>query len=497
MPTTALTQTGSERWTRAEAILLAVLGGVVFLDALDLSLVQVALPSIGSSLHLAERQLQWIVSAYVLGYGGFLLFGGRSADVLGRRRVLVWGLVTLIVASILGTLASDGMLLIVARFAKGVSAAFTAPAALSILTTSFREGHRRNRALGIYAAAAASGFIFGLVAGGLLTQLSWRYTFAVVVPVALLLLATVRVVPPDLEATDGRHRRLDVGGALSVTGASLVFVRAIVEAPSAGWASLETIGSFALTALLLTMFVVVERSVAQPLVRLEILRSAVLVRANAGAMLLFGCATGLNFITTLYLQDLLGWGPLKTGLYFMFSGLATAAVAPWAGALITRIGATPIILAGAVATLVSSAVFLDIGVSSNSEVIVASRLLAGVGFGLAYPALNMQALSRVRDDEQGLASGLVGSSFQIGGAIVLAITTATLLAHTPAHASAAQTLHGFQTAVGVTAVTAAVFVLLAFAGLLSTWRSASRGRAEIEALQADTIETEQPLEQAA
>src|SRR5438105_225419 len=213
MPATPHTLIGPERWTQAEAILLAVLGGVVFLDALDLSLVQVALPSIGSSLHLAERQLQWIVSAYVLGYGGFLLFGGRSADVLGRRRVVVWGLVALIVASILGALASDGTLLIVARFAKGVSAAFTAPAALSILTTSFREGHQRNRALGIYAAAAASGFIFGLVAGGLLTQLSWRYTFAVVVPVALLLLlATVRVVRPDLAATD-RCRR-GAGGSI-------------------------------------------------------------------------------------------------------------------------------------------------------------------------------------------------------------------------------------------------------------------------------------------
>jgi hypothetical protein len=307
----------------------------------------------------------------------------------------------------------------------------------------------------------------------------------------------VRVVRPDLEAADGRRRRLDVGGALSVTGASLVFVGAIVEAPSAGWASLQTIGSFVATALLLTVFVVVERSVEQPLVRFGILRSAVLVRANAGAMLLFGCATGLNFITTLYLQDLLGWGPLKTGLYFMFSGLATAAVGPWAGALITRIGSTPIILAGAVATLASSAVFLDIGVSSNSEVIVASRLLAGLGFGLAYPALNIQALNRVHDDEQGLASGLVGSSFQIGGAIVLAITTATLLAHTPAQASAAQTLHGFHTAVWVTAVTAALFVLLAFAGLLSRWRSASHDSAEIDAPQADTIETEQPLEQAA
>src|ERR1051325_10585733 len=210
MPTAPQTLVDPIGWTRAEKPLLAVVGGGVFLDTLDLSLVQVALPSIGSSLHLAEGQLQWIVSAYVLGYGGFLLFGGRSADVLGRRRVLVWGLVALVVASFLGALARDGTLLVAARCAKGFSAAFTAPAALSILTTSFREGHRRNRALGIYAAAAASGFIFGLVAGGLLPQLSWRYTFAVVVPVALLLLVgTVRVVRPDLEATDGRHRRLE------------------------------------------------------------------------------------------------------------------------------------------------------------------------------------------------------------------------------------------------------------------------------------------------
>src|SRR4051794_39556161 len=343
--------------TRAEKILLLVLGGVVFLDALDLSLVQVALPSIGADLRLPEAQLQWIVSAFVLGYGGFLLFGGRSADVLGRKRVVVWGLVALIVASILGTIATDGTLLIVARFVKGVTAAFTAPAALSILTTSFGEGHRRNRALGVYAAAAAAGFTFGLVAGGLLTQLSWRYTFAVVAPVALvLLLAALRVVRPDPVANDGR-RRLDVAGALTVTGAFLVFVWAIVEAPTAGWTSLQTLGAFGVSAVLAAVFVAVENKVAQPLVRLGILRSGLLVRANLGSLLLFGSATALNFITTLYLQDVLGWGPLKTGLIFMTSSLVTAIVGPRAGALATRIGAAPILLAGAVATAGSSLVF--------------------------------------------------------------------------------------------------------------------------------------------
>src|ERR1041385_7784351 len=228
-----------ERWTRGEKLLLVVLGGVVFLDTLDLSLVQVALPAIGSDLHLPDGQLQWIVSAFVLGYGGFLLFGGRSADVLGRKRVLVWGLVALIGASILGAIATDGTLLIVARFVKGVTAAFTAPAALSILTTSFGEGHRRNRALGVYAAAAAAGFTFGLVVGGLLTELSWRYTFAAVVPVALVLLAAARrIVRPDAQTSMPRGQ-LDLGGAVLVTGAMLVFVRAIAVAPEAGWLSAQ------------------------------------------------------------------------------------------------------------------------------------------------------------------------------------------------------------------------------------------------------------------
>jgi MFS family permease len=458
------------RWTSAEKLLLVVLGGVVFLDTLDLSLVQVALPAIGSDLHLPEGQLQWIVSAFVLGYGGFLLFGGRCADVLGRKRVLVWGLVALIAASILGTIATDGTLLIVARFVKGVTAAFTAPAALSILTTSFGEGHRRNRALGVYAAAAAAGFTFGLVAGGLLTQLSWRYTFAVVAPVALvLLLAALRVVRPD-PITSGDRRRLDVAGALTVTAAFLVFVRAIVEAPSAGWTSVHTLGALVVSAALVALFVAVENRVAQPLVRLGILRSGLLVRANLASLLLFGSATALNFITTLYLQDVLRWGPLKTGLIFMSSSLVTATVGPRAGALATRVGTTPILLAGAVATVSSSLVFVHIGTSADYRVIVASRLLAGLGFGLAYPTLNIQALTGVRDDEQGLASGLVGSSFQMGGAIVLAIATATILAQTPAGANAAATVHGFTAGVYVSVTSAFLLVAIAAAGRRSTRR---------------------------
>src|SRR3954453_531695 len=484
------------RWTSAEKLLLVVLGGVVFLDTLDLSLVQVALPAIGSELHLPAGQLQWVVSAFVLGYGGFLLFGGRCADVLGRKRVLVWGLVALIAASILGAgatagtpliaasilgaVATDGTPLIVARFIKGVTAAFTAPAALSILTTSFGEGHRRNRALGIYAAAAAAGFTFGLVAGGLLTQLSWRYTFAVVAPVALvLLLAALQVIRPDAPSRDS-GRRLDVAGALTVTGTALIFVWAIVEAPSAGWTSLRTLSALGLSTGLAALFIAVENRVEQPLVRLGILRSGLLLRANVGSLLLFGSATALNFITTLYLQDVLGWGPLKTGLIFMASSLVTAVVGPRAGALATRVGTTPILLAGAAALVGSSVVFLDIGLSSNYAVIIGSRLLAGLGFGLAYPTLNIQALTGVRDDEQGLASGLVGSSFQLGGAIVLAIATATILAQTPTAATAADNVHAFTAGVYVSAASACLLVAIAVAG----WRGERRVRPMIDAAHA-------------
>ena len=458
----------TDRWTKQEKLLLAVIGGVVFLDTLDLSLVQVALPSIGSELHLAEGQLQWIVSAFVLGYGGFLLLGGRCADMLGRRHVLLAGLVALAVASALGTAASDGTLLIITRFIKGVSAAFTAPAALSILTTSFAEGERRNKALGLYAAGAAAGFTFGLVVGGLLTELSWRYTFAVVVPVALVLLvAARRIVRPDPPVRQSGRGRLDLGGALMVTSALLVFVRAIVVAPDAGWLSPQTLGSLGVAAAAMAGFVHIERHVERPLVRLGILRSALLVRANLGAALLFGAATAFNVVNTLYLQDVLGWSPLATGLAFMASSLVTGVVGPRAGALASRVGADVLAVAGALATLGASLVFLRIAPSADLSVIVTARLLAGLGFALAYPSLNIQALTGVRDNEQGLASGLVGSSFQIGGAIILAITTAVLMGATPDHATTAQTVSGFKAGIYVTAAANGLLILLSLFGVLT------------------------------
>jgi MFS family permease len=451
-------------WLPAEKLLVAVSSGVVFLDALDASLTQVALPSIGSSLHLDEAQLQWIVSAYVLGYGGFLLLGGRCADVLGRKRVLLWGLVALMAASLLGTVVSDGTLLIAARFVKGMSAAFTAPAALSILSTSFAEGPHRNRALGIYTAAAACGFTFGLVSGGLLTQLTWRATFAVVVPAAaVLFVAALRVVQRDEPAAGGR---LDLGGALTVTGGALLFVRAVVEAPTAGWLSPETVAELVLAAALLLAFVAIERTVAQPLVRLALLRSATLVRANLGALLLFGCATVFNVVNTLYEQDVLGWGPLKTGLVFMAASITTGLLAPRMGPIATRLDPDWLLLAGGVAMVASFLVFLATGETTSYPLIVSSLVLMGAGFALAYPSLNIQALAGVADAEQGLASGLVGSSLQIGGAVLLAISTAATLASTPVRAGADQVVHGLHAGMCVALAGAALITLVTATALV-------------------------------
>jgi len=237
--------------------MLLVLCGALFLDAMDVSMIGVALPSIREDLGLSTSSLQWVVSAYVLGYGGFLLLGGRAADLLGRRKVFLVALGVFVVASALGGLVDDGSLLIATRFIKGVSAAFTAPAGLSIITTSFAEGPIRNRAIAVYTATGATGFSLGLVVGGLLTEIGWRWVFFVPVPVALATLAAgLWLVPRDAR---GVHvsRSFDLAGAVTLTAAMLLLVFTVVEAPDVGWGSPRTIGSFAAVAAILAAFVAI------------------------------------------------------------------------------------------------------------------------------------------------------------------------------------------------------------------------------------------------
>jgi EmrB/QacA subfamily drug resistance transporter len=414
---------------RAWATLL-VLCGALFLDALDVSMVGVALPSIDSDLHLSTSTLQWVVSGYILGYGGLLLLGGRAADLLGRRRVFIIALGVFLVASALGGIATSGPVLIATRFIKGASAAFTAPAGLSIITTSFAEGTARNKALSVYTATGASGFSLGLVFGGLLTELGWRFTFFLPVPIALaLLIAAPRLLAKDESAQERFDiRRFDFAGAVTTSLTMLLLVFTVVEAPTAGWGSTRTLLSFLGVAILGAAFVATERRASHPLIRLGILRSAPIRRANLGMMAVFAGWVGVQFVATLYMQQLRGWSPLTTALAILPGGMIVALGAPRVATLVERFGTTRLIAGGMVAFVVGYVLFfLNLGSdSSYLTSILPTMVLAGTGFMLAYGPLNMAATNGVADHEQGLASGLVNTSFQLGGAIGLAVVTAVI-----------------------------------------------------------------------
>ncbi len=441
---------------------LLVLCAALFLDALDVSMIGVALPSIRSDLHMSTSSLQWVVSAYVLGYGGFLLLGGRAADLLGRRRMFLLALAVFVVASALGGVATDGSLLVATRFVKGVSAAFTAPAGLSIITTSFPEGRARNKALSVYTATGATGFSLGLVFGGLLTEIGWRWVFFLPVPVALVALAAAtRLVPSDGPAARV-GRTFDFAGAATMTAAMLLLVFTLVEAPDAGWGSARTLGSLAGAAAILAVFVARERTAAAPLVRLGILRSGSLVRANLSAMSLFGAWVGFQFIATLYMQQLRGWSPLETGLAIFPGGLVVALLAPRLAPLIARFGVSRLILVGLSSTVAAYALFVPIGLDSGyAAAMLPTFLLAGLGFALAYGPLNVAATNGIAPEEQGLAGGLLNTSFQFGGALVLAVVTAVNDAARGTDGSPQALLDGFHAALLVSVVAASLGVAAA------------------------------------
>ena len=463
-PTTAAID--GQQWDARLWGILILLCGVLFLDGLDVSMVGVALPSIRADLGLSTSQLQWIVSGYVLGYGGLLLLGGRFADLLGRKRVLLAALTVFSAASLLGGLVSDGTLLVLTRFLKGASAAFTAPASLSMITTTFPEGPARNRALSIYTACGASGFSLGLVFGGLLTEVGWRWTFLLPVPIALaILLLGPRLLPVDGPARVDR-RGFDLAGAVTVTAGMLLLVRTVVEAPEEGWGAPATLVGLAVAVSLLGAFVAIERRAPEPLVRLGILRSGSLRRANLGAMAVFGAYVGFQFVATLYMQSLLGWSAVETALAFLPAGLLVAFGAPRIGPLADRYGTQRLIVVGAVAFVIGYALFLRIDETSPYvAVMLPSMLLIGVGFGLSFPSLNIQATAGVADREQGLASGLVSTSFQVGGAVVLAVVSAVVTSQTGSATDASSLLDGFRPAIGVATLVAALGLLVALTGI--------------------------------
>ncbi|HWI21724.1 MAG TPA: MFS transporter [Baekduia sp.] len=453
-------------WNRRAWALLAVLCSVLFLDGLDLSMVGVALPSIEADLNLSTTQLGWVVSAYVLGYGGLLLLGGRTADLFGRKRTLIIGLAVFAAASAVGTVVEDGTLLILSRFVKGASAAFTAPAGLSLITTTFAQGPMRNRAIGIYSAFGATGFSSGLIIGGLLTEIGWRWTFAAALPVAVALLAIApRVVPKDI----GRglsHRHYDLPGAATLTSGMLLLVYTIVEAPGQGWTSARTLASTAISLGLLALFARIESRSATPLVRLGILRSGRLLRAAGGAFVMFGAYAGFQFILTLYLQGLLGWSPLQTALAFLPAGVMIAVASLRMGALIDRFGAARLLAIGFTAFAGAYGLATQIGESLDYTTgLLPTMILLGVGFSLVFTTLQVEATTGVGDNEQGLAAGILQTSFQIGGALVMAAVSAIVSTGAGIGASPAETLDVFRTGLTVVAGLAVAGFLLSLFGL--------------------------------
>ena len=466
-PTSTTVPRTEERWNARQWGTLFVLCAALFLDALDVSMVGVALPSIGSDLHLSTSSLQWVVSGYILGYGGLLLLGGRAADLLGRRRVFLVALGVFAVASLLGGLVDSGSLLIATRFIKGLSAAFTAPAGLSIITTTFREGPIRNRALTIYSSCGATGFSMGLVLSGLLTEAGWRWTMLLPAPVALIaLIVGLKLIPKQpRESREGRG--YDLPGAVTGTAAMLLLVFTVVSASDAGWASARTLGSFAGVAALLAAFVTAENRSAHPLIRLGVLRSGSQIRANLGGATFLGSYIGFQFLVTQYMQNVLGYSAMQTALAFLPAGGMVAILSTRMGPVVDRFGTVRVIATGFTFLVAGYALFLRINLHPGyATVILPSMLLLGGAFTLAYSSLNIQATNGVKDHEQGMVSGLLNTSFQVGGAIFLAVVTAVITSGSGAHPASKQAvLDSYRPGLWVVTGIAAAGLLITLSGL--------------------------------
>ncbi|GAA3514470.1 MFS transporter [Streptosporangium album] len=407
---------------------LFVLCGAIFLEGIDVAMLNVALPSIRADLGLSTGMLSGVVSAYVLGYGGFMLLGGRTADLLGRRRMFLFWLTVFLVFSGLGGFATEGWMLLAARFVTGVAAAFMAPAGLALVTGNFPEGPQRTKVLGVYAGTAAGGFSLGLVAGGLLASFGWRWVFfAPVILSAMILLAAIPLLK-DPDAQERPAGGFDLAGAFSITGAMLLLVYGVVrlEHPGNDWAG--TVGVFAAGLALLAAFIVIERRSANPLVRLGILRSGPLVRANLGALLFLASFAGFQFLVTLYLQELRGWSTLQTGLAMLVIGIDTVLAPTLTPRLVNRFGNVPVLFGGMLLAALSYLLFLPVGMDWAYTAMLPTMLLLGLAFSLAYGPLTMAATDGVDEHEHGLAGGLLYTAMQFGTALGLSAVTAVNVA---------------------------------------------------------------------
>src|ERR1700759_5386389 len=415
MPTTRTYR--DRRWTA-----LALLTVAQFVVVLDASIVNVALPSIGKGLHFSDKDLAWVVNAYVIAFGGFLLLGGRAADLLGRRRVFMTGLVAVAVASLAAGFSATQAELIAARAAQGLGAAIISPSALSIVTTLFRDGSERNKALSAWGAVAGSAGAAGVLLGGILTTgLGWQWVLWVNVPVSLIALAlTPGLIPESRAESTARH--FDAAGAVTVTAGLSVLAYALLDASSAGWGSVKTIALLASAVILLGAFVAIEQRSPSPLVPFRIFRSRTLTGANIVGLLLGASLFSMFFFVSLYMQQVLGYSAIHAGLSYLPLALTIIVAAGLGGQLVTRFGLKPVLAAGMLSIAIGLFWFSGISVGGGFlSDILGPSLLAALGLGFGFVTSTIAAVSGVRDREQGLASGLINTSQQIGGALGLAV----------------------------------------------------------------------------
>jgi len=419
LPTKRLVVDGSRHRSN---LILALLCAAQFMLILDIAIVNVALPSMQRTLGLSAENIQWVVGGYALTFGGFLMLGGRLADVVGRRRMFLTGLVLFIGASMLGGFSQSGGMLIAARAIQGFAGALVSPAALSLLTTTFTEGRERNRALGMWSAMAAGGASAGLILGGLLTQeLSWRFTLFINVPLGLAAVLLSRVL-----AADAPHRgtkvSLDIPGAVSLTGGVLALAYGVTEATGQGFASPKVLIALALSAALLIAFVVAERSSSQPLLPRRMLRLRSVVAGNSVAALVSVVMIGAVFFNSLYLQEILGYTPIQAGLAWLPQTVLIMVVSNIGARIATTMGARLLIALGAFVLGAGMLLFLRTGPDSDYvTVLIPAMLVTGIGVGLAFVSVTMAATTGVPDRDQGIASGLIGTAQQVGMAVGLAI----------------------------------------------------------------------------
>jgi EmrB/QacA subfamily drug resistance transporter len=472
---------------------LALLLLVQFMVVLDIAIVNVALPSIQTDLGFSQENLQWVISAYALFFGGFLLLGGRAADLLGRRRLFVAGIVIFTLASLISGLAWNEASLIGARALQGLGAAIISPALLSILMTTFEEGRERNTALGAWGATGAFGAVGGVLAGGILTDLlAWEWIFFVNVPIGI---AAVLLTPILIdESRDATAETYDIPGAVLVTSGLVALVYAITQANEYGWTSLETVGFFAASAALLGGFLAWESRVKDPLMPFSIFRLRTLVGANIAGLILGTAMFGMFLMLTLYMQQVLGYSPLRTGLAYLAVAGTAIIWSALAAQLVTRIGVKPVLVAGMVAMSAGLIYFTQVSVGgSYLGDLLPGFLLIAVGLGFSFVPISIAALAGVQPSEAGLASGLINTSQQIGGALGIAALSAIATSTTSDEVAAGTALNfaltdGFQGAFVAGAAVALVGVLVALFVV---------SRRDLDPVEAETVESPPAFEQAA